>query len=73
MEPQRSRIEELVGQLPAERQAEVLDFVEFLLQRVGKRPRTKPCFSWAGALENLGEQTSVWLQHDIARWRAGEP
>ncbi|MEW6488165.1 MAG: DUF2281 domain-containing protein [Thermodesulfobacteriota bacterium] len=73
MEPQRRRIEELLEQLPAESQSEVLDFAEFLLQRAGKRHRTKPCFSWAGALENLGEHTSVGLQHEIARCRAGEP
>lgn len=73
MELQRGRIDTLVEQLPEAYQAEVFDFVEFLLLRAGKRLGGKPVFSWAGALKDLkSDRTSVELQREIAGWRAGE-
>jgi hypothetical protein len=64
-------ISEMVDELPPERQAEVRDFVEFLLAKHPPRPRRKPRFGWAGALKDLrGEFTSVDLQHEIARLRS---
>ena len=65
-------LKELVEQLPADLQQEVRDFVEFLLERRGKKRRGKPRFNWAGALKDLRDQyTSVELQHKISEWRIG--
>lgn len=64
-------IDELVRKLPPEQQAEVRDFVEFLIAKQQSRPRHKPQFDWAGALKDLrGEYTSVDLQHEITRMRS---
>lgn len=65
-------LKELVEQLPPDLQQEARDFMEFLLQRQGKRPQRKPRFDWAGALKDLRDQyTSVELQHKISEWRIG--
>ncbi len=65
-------INEMVDQLPPERQAEVRDFVEFLLAKQRAHSRRKPRFGWAGALKDSGDEfTSVDLQHEITR-RRGE-
>lgn len=65
-------LKELIDQLPPELQQEVRDFVEFLLEKRAKRPRTEPKFDWAGALKDLRDiYTSVDLQHKIAEWRIG--
>ncbi len=64
-------LDEMVKKLPPERRAEVMDFVEFLLARVGRKPRPKMICDWAGGLEDLrGEYTSVELQHKATQWRA---
>ncbi|MDQ3753527.1 MAG: DUF2281 domain-containing protein [Acidobacteriota bacterium] len=63
-------MEELVRELPVERQAEVRDFVEFLLEKQRSRPRRKPQFDWAGALKDMRDDyTSVDLQHEFTRLR----
>jgi len=63
-------INEMVNELPPERQAEVRDFVEFLLAKQRSSVRRKPQFGWAGALKDLrGEFTSVELQHEVTRLR----
>jgi hypothetical protein len=63
---------EMVNELPPERQAEVRDFVEFLLAKQRSHTRRKPQFGWAGALKDLRDEfTSVELQHEIARLRGG--
>ena len=63
-------INEMVDELTPERQAEVRDFVEFLLTKQRSRTRRKPQFGWAGALKDLRDEfTSVELQHEIARLR----
>lgn len=63
-------LEELVRELPVERQAEVRDFVEFLLEKQRSRPRRTPQFDWAGALKDMRDDyTSVDLQHEITRLR----
>jgi hypothetical protein len=60
-------INEMVDELPPERQAEVRDFVEFLLAKQRSHTRRKPHFGWAGALKDLRDEfTSVELQHEIA-------
>ena len=63
-------LEELVKELPPDRQEEVRDFVIFLLEKHKKRLRHRPTFSWAGALKDLRAQyTSRDLQHQIAEER----
>ncbi len=63
-------LEEMVRELPIERQAEVRDFVKFLLAKQRSRPRLQPQFDWAGALKDMREKyTSVDLQHEITRLR----
>jgi len=65
-------LKELVEQLPPDLQEETKQFVEFLLEKRGKKPRGKPTFEWAGALKELRDQyTSVELQHKISEWRIG--
>lgn len=62
-------LEELVQELSPALQAEVRDFVEFLLikhQPTGRRLRQ----DWAGALQShRGKFTSVELQHKVLDWR----
>lgn len=63
-------IHEMVSELPPEHQAEVRDFVEFLLSKRRAHMRRKPRFGWAGALRDMrAEFTSVDLQHEITRLR----
>ena len=69
-----STLQQLVEQLPPDLRQEVADFAAFLLEKQRKKPRGKPRFDWAGALKELRDQyTSVDLQHQITRWRIGEP
>ena len=66
-------LKEIIEELPPNLQDELLDFATFLLQRHRNRPRRKPRFDWAGALEHLRDQyTSVELQHKINDWRIEE-
>ena len=61
---------ELIEELPLELQEEVRDFARFLLERRARKPKRKPKFEWAGALEELRDRyTSVDLQHEISKWR----
>ena len=64
--------EKKIRQLPEDLQEEVEDFIDFLLKKRAKRPRSKPTFSWAGTLKDLRDQyTSVELQHKVSEWRIG--
>lgn len=64
-------IDEMVNELAPGQQAEVRDFVEFLLARQRSNPRGTPRFDWAGALKDMrDEYTAVDLQHQIARLRS---
>ncbi len=64
---------DLVDQLSPDMRREVQDFVEFLLERRGKRARGEPELGWAGALRGMAANwSSVDLQHRIAKWRTGE-
>ncbi|HLE80726.1 MAG TPA: DUF2281 domain-containing protein [Dehalococcoidia bacterium] len=68
-------IEERITALTPERQREVEDFVEFLLEKEKglRRRRSKPKFAWAGALSDLRPKyTSVELQHKVSEWRIGD-
>jgi hypothetical protein len=65
-----SSIEEKVGALPLALQAEVEDFVAFLLERQQPTAHGTPALKWAGALGDMTAQySSVELQHALADWR----
>lgn len=61
---------ELVQELPPDVQAEVRDFVEFLLIKRTRKPVTKLRQDWAGALRDVRDQyTSLELQRKALDWR----
>ncbi|MEK7831122.1 MAG: DUF2281 domain-containing protein [Acidobacteriota bacterium] len=56
-------IKEKVQQLSPQNQAEVIDFVDFLLSKEKTKERRKMKLDWAGGLKDLREQyTSIELQ-----------
>lgn len=64
-------IEEKIKQLPPEMKREILDFIEFLLNKRREREKRRKTFSfnWAGKLSHLKERiTSVELQHKALEW-----
>ncbi len=61
---------ELVQELPPDVQAEVRDFVEFLLVKRARKPAKKLRQDWAGALRDVRDQyTSLELQRKALDWR----
>ena len=63
-------LEERIKELPPELHQEVMDFVDFLLEKRGRRPGTKLRQDWAGALKDYREQyTSLELQKKALEWR----
>lgn len=63
-------IEELVKELPSDSQAEVRDFVEFLLEKKKRKAAGKLRQTWGGALSEYREQyTSLELQQKALDWR----
>lgn len=60
-----------VGQLPEELQQEVLDYIEFLLQKYSHQvEKGKFRFDWEGGLSTLNQRyTAVELQHKALEWR----
>jgi len=63
MGTQLKPIDELVKQLPPESQAEVRDFVEYLLEKRKRRSAGKLRQNWAGGLRDYREEyTSLELQ-----------
>jgi hypothetical protein len=63
-------LEELVQELPPDIQAEVRDFIEFLLVKRARTPATKLHQDWAGALRGVREQySSLELQRKALDWR----
>ncbi|MBX3279278.1 MAG: DUF2281 domain-containing protein [Acidobacteria bacterium] len=70
MSTQLKPLDELVKELPPESQAEVRDFVEFLLEKRKKKPAGKLRQDWAGALGDFREEyTSLELQRKSLDWR----
>lgn len=60
---------ELFQKLPDELKREVLDYIEFLLERRAKREKKHLSLSWKGALKELrNKYTSVELQHKVLEW-----
>lgn len=70
MSTQSKPLDELVRELPTESQAEVRDFVEFLMRKTNKKSESKLSQSWAGALSDFREEyTSLELQKKSLDWR----
>lgn len=63
-------LEEVLRQLPAELQQEVLDFAEFLLAKRAPKQYVRPQLDWIGAARDFADvYTSVDLQHKALEWR----
>ncbi|MFL6212395.1 MAG: DUF2281 domain-containing protein [Blastocatellia bacterium] len=70
MAEESKSIEELVKQLPPASQQEVRDFVEFLLEKRGRKSAGTLRQDWAGVLRDHKEQyTSLQLQKKALEWR----
>ena len=62
-------IKELIKELPSELQQEVLDFVEFLMEKWAWRYGRKLRQDWAGALKGYRDQyTLLELQKKALEW-----
>lgn len=67
---EKNTLEQLIKRLPSDCQAEVQDFIEFLLDKHGRKSGTPLRQPWAGALKEHRQQySSVALQHQAAQWR----
>ena len=65
-------LQDMLRMLPPALQAEVRDFVAFLLKHRVKRQTVPMKFQWEGALKDMrGQYTSVQLQHQISELRGG--
>jgi hypothetical protein len=63
-------IDEIVKKLPEELQKEVMDFVNFLIEKRSKKTGVKLRQDWIGALRDYRSQyTSIELQKKIMEWR----
>ncbi len=63
-------IDEIVKKLPGELQKEVMDFVNFLIEKRSKKTGVKLRQDWIGALRDYRSQyTSIELQKKIMEWR----
>jgi len=60
-----------LDELPEDLEKEILDYIEFLLHKYGKKTEKKGFkFDWEGGLSDLkDEYTSVELQHKAMEWR----
>ncbi|MFQ5706641.1 MAG: DUF2281 domain-containing protein [bacterium] len=60
---------ELVAELPPEYHDEVKDFMEFLIDKRGRKKGTKLRQDWAGALKEYKHKyTSLELQKKALKW-----
>ena len=63
-------IEDLIKKLPDELKQEVVDFIEYLLQKRAPKSHRKLSQNWAGALKEYRQQyTSLELQKKSLEWR----
>lgn len=63
-------LEDLIRELPLDKQVEVRDFVEFLHARQARKAPASLRQDWAGALKQFRDQySSVELQHLALGWR----
>ena len=71
MSTQWKPLEQLVMELPPDSQAEVRDFVEFLMEKRKRKPAGKLRQSWTGTLVDYREEyTSLELQKKVLDWRS---
>jgi hypothetical protein len=60
---------ELFQKLPDDLRREVMDYMEFLLEKRARKKRGQLNLIWKGALKELrDEYTSVELQHKVLEW-----
>ncbi|AEC51952.1 hypothetical protein PNA2_1036 [Pyrococcus sp. NA2] len=60
---------ELFQKLPDDLKREVIDYIEFLLEKKAKKKRGQLKLTWKGALEELRDKySSVELQHKALEW-----
>lgn len=67
------QIEQKIRQLPGYLLPQIMDYVDFLLNKHGQlKQQTKAfAFDWEGGLANLSDQfSSVELQHQAMDWRS---
>ena len=63
-------LEERIKELPPELHQELIDFVDFLLEKRVRQGGKKLSQDWAGALKDFrGQYTSVELQKKALEWR----
>ncbi len=64
-------IRTMLEELPEELEEDVLNYIESLLERNGKKTEKKKfSFNWEGGLSDLRKKyTSVELQHRALKWR----
>jgi len=60
---------ELFQKLPDDLKREVIDYIEFLLEKKAKKKHGQLGFTWKGALKNMKDKySSVELQHKALEW-----
>jgi len=68
---QKQTVKEKLRELPEDLEKEVLDYIDFLMQKHEKKAKKRKFkFNWEGGLSELKNQyTSVELQHKAVEWR----
>ena len=67
-------IDDMVSELPSELRKEVMDFVEFLIEKRARKQGRKLRQDWAGALREHREQYSALdLKKKALKWRGDIP
>ena len=68
---QKQTVKEKLKELPEDLKKEVLDYIDFLMQKHEKKVKKRKFkFDWEGGLSELKkEYTSVELQHKAMEWR----
>ncbi len=65
-----NQIEEKIKDLPSDLQQEVMDFIQFLLDKRIKKKGVKLRQNWAGSLREFRDKyTSLELQKKALEWR----
>ena len=63
-------IEQKIKQLPQELQREVIDFVDFLIEKRFSRKKKKPTLKWMGGLKEFNKKfNAMELQKKALEWR----
>lgn len=68
---QKQTVKEKLKELPEDLKKEVLDYIDFLIQKHEKKVKNRKFkFDWEGGLSELKKKyTSVELQHKAMEWR----